>query len=114
MITAQRAREFGIEPQRPGEDVQAFRERVSGILRAQGHIIEAHEALRNCLYDDPEGNVMEGVTGALAMALAGKHYNPRSGSDQVGDDIAVGAIVGHEQDNPPMPLEMLLLACLMS
>jgi len=115
MITAQRAQEFDIEPQRTDEHAQAFRERVSGILRAQGHIIEAHEALRNRLYDDdPDGDIMEGITGALAMMMSGKHYNPRSGSDQVGDDIAVGSIVRDKQANPPMSPEMMLIAMLMA
>lgn len=81
MITAQRAEEFGIDPQQPGEHVQAFRERVSGILRQRGHIIEAHEAMRNCLYDDPDGGAMEGIMGAMAQALQGQNRTPRCGSN---------------------------------
>lgn len=92
MITTQRAQEFDITPQGPNETITAFRERVSGILREQGHIIEAHEALRNCLYDnDPSGNVLDGIAGAMLMTLQGKRY-ARDGANQVGDDVAVGAI----------------------
>lgn len=39
-----------------GESVSAYRSRVAGALRANGHIIEAHEALSGKLYVDPDGD----------------------------------------------------------
>jgi len=113
MITAQRAQEFGIDSQGENEPDVAFRERVSGILREQGHIIEAHEALRNCLYDDdPSGGVMEGIMGAMAGALHEKQYS-RDGVGQVGDDIALGALAS-EPRKPEMSPETMLIACLLA
>jgi hypothetical protein len=113
MITAQRAQEFGIALQGEGETDTAFRERVSGILRQQGRIIEAHEALCNRLYDnDPDGGVMQGIMGAMAGAMYEKQYS-RDGVSQVGDDIAMGGIVS-EQRKPDLPPEMMLLACLLA
>ena len=48
-ITAQRAQEFGLPAQQEGESDTVFRARVSGALRDQGRIIEAHEAHTNSL-----------------------------------------------------------------
>lgn len=94
-ITAQRAREFGIEEQGKQESDDGFRNRVAGRLRDMGHIIEAHEAQQNSLYDDPDGGAMTGIIGAVAQALHGRNYGS-TGSRQIGDDIAVGTIVQHE------------------
>ena len=104
MITTQRAQEFNIPPQGSDESDTVFRERVAGALREQGHFIEAHEALRNCLFDDAEGGsgVMQGVMGATAQTMRGKTYS-RDGASQVGDDIAVGGIV-REPKRPEMRL----------
>lgn len=92
-ITAQRAQEYGIEGQREGESDAAFRDRVGGALREAGHPIEAHEALRNCLYDDPEGGAMEGIIGAVALAMNQSGFRPNAGASQLGDDIAAGLLV---------------------
>jgi len=95
-ITTQRAEEFGIEVQRPGESDSVFRGRVAGRLRDMGHIIEAHEAQTNMLYDDPSGDPMTGIMGAVAQAMQGRDYHV-SGENQIGCDIAAG----HYVKNPP-------------
>jgi len=92
-ITAQRAREFGIAGQQEGENDSAFRDRVSGALRAQEHIVEANEAYANALYDDQEGGAMIGIMSAMAQTLQGRNYGAKTGSQQVGDDIASGVVV---------------------
>ena len=98
-ITAQRASEFGIEGQREGESDSNFRDRVSGALRATGNIIEAHEAFNNSLYDDPDGDAMTGIMGAVAQALQGRNYGAKTGSQQVGDDIASGIVSQSPKDD---------------
>jgi hypothetical protein len=86
-ITKQRAQEFGIE-QQPGESDAAFRTRVSDELRRQGHIIEAHEAYTDALYDDPQGNAITGIVGAVAQEMLDKTYD----GNAVGNDIAAGIV----------------------
>lgn len=104
-ITAQRAQEFNIPAQQPNETDEAFRTRVSGVLRGQGHIIEAHEAYQNALYDQDE-NAMTGIFGAVAQALNGKDYSPDDPQRQVGDDIAAGVVASSKK--PKMDADMLL------
>jgi len=89
-------------PQREGEPDTAYRDRISGVLRANGQIIEAHEVRTGRRYDDPdqgEMGPMTGIIGALAQALNGKEYSPRDGVSQVGDDLAVGFITEHPRDD---------------
>ena len=93
-ITEQRAREFGIAVQQEDESDYAFRNRVALVLRAGGHIIEAHEAFNDCLYDDPDGNAMTGIIGAVAQAMDGRHYS----GDQIGNDIAAGVVAQKPPD----------------
>ena len=93
-ITTQRAREFGIDPQQEGEGDSTFRNRVANALRKRGHLIEAHEAQSNALYDDPEGNAMVGITGAIVQALQGTHYR----GDPIGNDIAAGVVASKKRD----------------
>ena len=112
-FTAQRAEWFGIDPQGPNENETEFKDRVSGALRDMGHIIEAHEAFHNQLYDEVsegEPGPMVGILGAMAQQMHGKNYG-RRGVSQVGDDVAVGMVV--EKSRPEMPPEMALLALLM-
>lgn len=105
-ITSQRAQEFGIPPQGKDENTHTFRNRVANAIRAQGHIIEAHEAQSNKLYDDPDGDAMIGITGAVAQALQGKNYR----GDQVANDIATGAIASAKKhDTSAMVLLTALL-----
>ena len=93
-ITTQRAEEFSIEAQREGESDASFKDRVSGEIREMGHMIEAHEAYNNSLYNDTDdGGAMTGIVGAMAQALQGTNFGARTGSQQVGDDIAAGHIV---------------------
>ena len=106
-ITAQRAREFNIAAQEAGESDDAFRHRVSGALRAQGHIIEAHEACQNALYDDPTANVMTGIFGAMAQMMQGREYRLSDGMRQVGDDIAAGVVAQTPQDDSAGMLAVL-------
>lgn len=78
-----------------GEGEARFRERVAGALRSRGQIIEAHELLAGCRFDDEEhgDRVITGIAGALAGAL-GMGPPPRLGDPerQLGDDIAVGTL----------------------
>ena len=106
-ITAQRAREFDIEPQQENESDSAFRCRVSGMLREAGHLIEAHEAFQNALYDQSD-DVMTGIFGAVAMAMQGVNYSS-DGMHQVGDDIAAGTVAQHPQDDDAAKLAMLAI-----
>ena len=86
--TDQRADWFGIPKQQDGESNQTYRDRVASAIRAKGHIIEAHEAQTNALYDDPNGGAMTGIMGAMAQALEGRNY----GGDQIDNDIAAGVV----------------------
>lgn len=111
-ITAQRAAEFGLTPQREGESDSEFKDRISGSLRAMGQVIEAHEAYNNALYDDPEdGLPMTGIIGATARAVQGRDYGARTGSRQVGDDIAAGTVAQapKDDDDGQMALMAILL-----
>ncbi|OGZ70762.1 MAG: hypothetical protein A2904_02555 [Candidatus Staskawiczbacteria bacterium RIFCSPLOWO2_01_FULL_33_9] len=78
------------------ESNDAYRERLSGVLRGSGKIIEAHEVFSGRRYDDPEQGVvgpMAGITGALAQAMSGRDYSPHNPERQIGDDIATGVVV---------------------
>lgn len=111
--TTQRAEWFGLDPQRPDETEIKFKERISSALREKGHIIEAHEACHNQLYDDASGGEMSprtGIMGAMAQQLYGRSYS-QNGANQIGDDIAVGTIVNNPR--PEMSPEMALIAILL-
>ena len=109
--TAERAAQFDIEGQRKGESNNAFRGRVSAILRQQGHIIEAHEARQNALYDDQNNPLTEmGIKGAVAQEMQGKYYTTNP-AEQVGDDIAAGGFVSTpERETDPTTA---ILTCLL-
>ncbi len=91
MLATEYAKYYKIDKQQEDEDDLVFRSRVAGVLRDMGHIIEAHEAQQNAHHDE-SNQVMTGVFGAIAQAFHGIDYN-RSGEQQVGDDIAVGAVM---------------------
>lgn len=95
-ITRQRAQEFDIEPQGKDESDGDFRHRVSGAIRDQGHVIEAHEAYQGALYDESD-QVMTGIFGAVAQTLYGDYGS--HGSSQVGDDIAAGTVMQNPRDD---------------
>ncbi|MFT7565655.1 MAG: hypothetical protein ACI8V7_000669 [Candidatus Paceibacteria bacterium] len=95
MIATEYAQDYGIAPQKEEESDSAFRHRVAGTLRDQGKIIESHEVQANAWHDDEGGAAITGIMGAIAMALAGRDYGS-TGSNQVGDEIAVGLIKRHE------------------
>lgn len=80
-ITAQRAREFEIQAQQPGETEMEFRNRVFDELRSNGHLIEAHEALNNALHDDPEGGVFIGLTGEVVQVMRGDEPSALGGKE---------------------------------
>lgn len=111
-ITAQRAQEFGLPPQGEGEGDGAFRSRVAGAIREKGDFIEAHEAQCNRLYNDPgEGpfdDPMNGIIGAMAMALHGRNYNAPDGEHQVGNEIAAGTVIRNENEPSPAALMMAI------
>ena len=116
MLATDYAKYYGISPQAEGESDHAFRERVSGALRSQGKLIEAHEAFQDARYDDPGrgGDVQTGIMGALAFALEGRGFRgdpvrPCDGAGQVGDDIAAGTLA-QAPKKPQMSPEMALLA----
>ena len=93
-IAEQRAREFGITGQQAGESDCAFGHRVALELRCAGHIIEAHEAESGHLYDDPQGDAMTGIMGAVAQTMQGRNYS----GDQIDNDHAAGAVASHPRD----------------
>lgn len=93
------AQYYKIDPQREGESDYDFRYRVSGILRQQGKLIEAHEAFNDSRYDDPEngGDVITGIEGAMAFILQGHGFNgnparPSNGERQIDDDFVAGTV----------------------
>lgn len=94
-IAAQRAREFGITRQRASESDSAFGHRVALELRNAGHIIEAHEAESGHLYDDPRGDAMTGIMGAVAQTMQGRSYS----GDRIYNDYAAGVVVSHPHDD---------------
>ena len=107
--TTQRAVWFNLPLQGEDESSLAFRERIAGSLRDQGHFIEAHEALNNCLYDDPAANAngcgpMVGIMGALAQELYGVDYGS---GHSLGDDIAAGVVSRRPREDPNMLAMML-------
>lgn len=113
-ITEQRAKEFGIEVQREGESDSAFRHRVSGEIRKKGHIIEAHEAMQNKLYNDPDGgDVMGGIFGAVAQAMQGNPYGKLDGEQQVGTDIAAGIVAKQPKRSGSDDAMLMLLMAMM-
>ena len=86
-------------PQVEDETDSAYRSRISGVLRAQGRIIEAHEVASGRRYNDPEQGPtgpMVGIMGAVAQALGDRRPYSRNPESQVGDDIAAGVIATHE------------------
>jgi len=113
-ITQQRAKEAGIPAQGEHESDDEFKNRVSGALRDMGHIIEAHEAFTDMLYDDPnQGPLgpMTGIIGASAKALHHIDYGS-SGNKAVGDDIAAG-IVSQTPKEEIDPLAAMLIMAMM-
>lgn len=105
--TDERVREFGIETQQDGEGDSAYRSRVATALREQGHIIEAHEAYNNALYNDSP-DAMTDIMGAVAQAMNRRNYS----GNPIGNDIAAGVVAQSPKRNND--LGMLLLALLMS
>lgn len=108
MLATEYANYYKIDPQGKDESDLDFKYRVSGKLRDMGHIVEAHEAFRDERYEQSD-DVMTGVMGAMAQALHGDYG--RSGSTQVGDDIAVGHVVKNPRSEmaPEMALLMIEL-----
>jgi hypothetical protein len=99
MLATEYAQYYGIPAQGEGETDLAFRTRVSGVLRAKGLIIEAHEAYQDSRYEEGyagSADVMTGVMGAMALALSDRDYGV-DGARQVGDDIAAGIIARHPE-----------------
>ena len=108
MLATEYADYYKIEAQRDGESDMAFRERVAGVLRDKGHIIEAHEAYQDERYESSD-NVMAGVMGAVAQAFQGVDYGSR-GNRQIGDDIAAGIITQHPEEKLDPMTAMMMVA----
>ena len=110
MLATEYAKYYEIDPQREGESDAAFKSRVAGALRAQGRLIESHEAYQDKRYEESD-DVMIGIVGAVAQAAKGVDY----GSDderKIGDDLAAGALVKspRRDGDALMALMALLLA----
>ena len=111
MLATDYADYYSIASQQSGESDYEFRHRVAGKLRDMGKLIEAHEAQRDERIEQSD-DVMQGVMGAVAQALHGIDYGV-SGVQQVGCDIAAGAIAKSPQpkiDRGLASLMALLLA----
>jgi hypothetical protein len=79
-----------------------YRSRVSGELKRQGKIIEAHEAFSGRRYDNPNQGTwgpMAGILGAVAKAVQGIEFSPGNYENQIGDDLAAGILVQHPRDD---------------
>lgn len=97
--------------QQGGEDDAAFRSRIAGVLRGQGRIIEAHEALSGRRWDDEEQGPMgpmTGIIGALAQAAQGIEYSPHDPERQVGDDLAAGVVASSPKNQDDAAIGRLL------
>lgn len=108
--TAQLQAMYNLPAQGATESDCDFRHRIAGSLRDMGNLIEAHEAQQNARYDDDENgkDVITGVMGAMAQALQGVDYRVH-GQQQIGCDMAAGAIVRHKKEEMSPQLAMLLL-----
>lgn len=105
------AKYYGITEQAEGETDAEFRGRVAGVLRDQGHIIEAHEIFTGRRYDAEDGqDVVTGIMGALAQAMQGVDYHS-TGERRLGDDFAAGTLI--QNPKPEMSAEMALLAVML-
>ena len=85
MLATEYAKYYEIDPQHEGESDAAFKSRVSGALRAQGRLIEAHEAYQNERYEESD-DVMTGILGAVAQAMQGIDYGGGDGRQGGGEN----------------------------
>jgi hypothetical protein len=79
-----------------------YRSRVSGELKRQGYLIEAHEAFSGRRYDDPnQGKFgpMTGLLGAMAKASQGIEFSHGNYENQIGDDLAAGILIKNQRDD---------------
>lgn len=111
MLATQYAEWYGIEAQQEGESDSAFVYRLSGELRNQGLLIEAHEVQAGKRWDEDGSTAITGVVGALTMALQDVDYGTR-GSSRVGDEIAVGTIVQTPEKPSMSPDEVMIYMAL--
>ena len=112
MLATQYAQWYNIAAQKNDESDTAFVARVSGELRKQGAVIEAHECAQNRRYEDSDDGdfVLAGITGMIAMKMQGVDYGS-TGSDLIGDEIAAGIIAtSPKKDTDPV---MALLAAML-
>ena len=107
---ADSARQFGLKPQQNGESDANFRERIAGELRGMGEYVYAHEAQANAYFDESP-DVQDGLMGV--MALAEKGWQRKDPRDQVGDEIAAGAII-RKGKKPEMSMAEMMIAIMMS
>lgn len=108
MLATEYAQYFSIEAQREGESDADFRGRVAGELRARGELIYANEAYYDKRIDYAGGDVMTGVTGAVAQVYQGIDYGSK-GARQLDDDFAAGVVASA----PKKDDAMILLAALL-
>lgn len=111
--TAELARRHELPPKAKDETATAFRQRISGLLRDAGHIIEAHEAYQNDFYDSPaSGGAMNGILGSVAMAMQGVDYGS-SGRARVEDERVAGLYTKTKKPDDPNYMAALLMAMFM-
>ncbi|MFA5953366.1 MAG: hypothetical protein WC812_02115 [Candidatus Pacearchaeota archaeon] len=94
-------KDFGIERCSKESDSD-YRVRVAGILREQGKIVEAHEALAGKLYDDSDQGIdgpMTGLIGAMQKVKQKIEFSPNDPIRQLDDDICAGIIVTRDNSS---------------
>lgn len=111
---------FDIPDQGQGESDFHFRHRVAGVLRARGHLIEAHEVLQGGRWDsEAKGDhVVDGIVAALSIALQGASLGMNSplgrseaerGERALGDEFVLGRLLRHKAETPgPSPEDLRL------
>jgi hypothetical protein len=105
MLATEYAKYHDMEPQGDNESDEAFKSRVAHRLREMGRIIEAHEVYQDAFHDQNE-NVVAGILGYVAQAMAGKHYD----GDPIGNDIAAGHGVQKPDDDISPEIATLILS----
>jgi hypothetical protein len=107
---------IGDYPKLETESWHGYRQRVSGILREDFRLIEAHEVMSGHRYEEgmlgdngklgrigTPGNPLTGVFGAIINEGEGG-LKAKDGLHQVGDDIAMGVV----QSAPKDPMQAMV------
>lgn len=108
-LANQYAQYYGISRE-TGETNETFKNRVAGILRGMGRIIEAHEAFSGTRYEDAQSQdglatTWAGIVGAVASEMRPISAAQRDPYQQIGDDLAIGSSLS-SIDNPSTVAEI--------